>query len=121
MAQCLADSFQTPGQSYRFCHYPIQHSCARLSQVRRGNRFLWLEDGVGEWSQLLTAKAASLSLPLLTRGEARDNTLVDGNASEGDILQPTRYLSRIFTYIIPHLENILQLFRKEVSCDSSAT
>ena len=40
----------------------------------------------------LTAKAASLSLP---NPEGRDDTLVDVSASEGDILQPTRYLSRI--------------------------
>ena len=44
--------------------------------------------------QPLTAKAASLFLPNPIRA-GRDDTPVDGGASEGDIPQPTRYLSRM--------------------------
>ena len=44
--------------------------------------------------QPLTAKAGTLSLPF-PFGRERDNPLVDRSASEGNILQATRYLSRI--------------------------
>jgi hypothetical protein len=47
-------------------------------------------------NQPLTAKAASLSLPFHTE---RDDTLVDRNASEEDILQPTRFTWRWRFYV----------------------